>query len=247
MKGVTALQSSEAGARELLSVKRSLSDVNPACGPEREVHIPLVASTIDASTIWLMAETVSSSLDRAPVCDYFDRGISRELGPKPPIQPHVPAPHDEKAHPRPPSTLTSACDVRIRKPKTSGARSGPAPGIGGEPKTSRDQDREPGRPDGHGGLRSLRSTPTVLPSRTSRSFPSRASQPTPRRRSWSESLVPCPNLLSVVTPCSSRYCQIVPAASPISTSILQLSPSLPQPSRANTPVVCGARRTWLQW
>ena len=88
--------------------------------------------------------------------------------------------------------------------------------------------RAPGRvrerPDGHAGPRSLRSTLTVLPSRTSRSFPSRASQPTPSRRSWSGSLVPCLNLLSVVTPCSSRYCQIAPAASPISASMLQRSP-----------------------
>ena len=94
----------------------------------------------------------------------------------------------------------------------------------------RGEDREHGRPDdcerpdGHAGPRSLRSTLTVLPSRTSRSFPSRASQPTPRRRSWSGSLVPCLNLLSVVTPCSSRYCQIAPAASPISASMLQRSP-----------------------
>src|SRR5438445_12756080 len=84
----------------------------------------------------------------------------------------------------------------------------------------------------HAGPRSLRSTLTVLPSRTSRSFPSRASQPIPRRRSWSGSLVPCLNLLSVVTPRSSRYCQIAPAASPISASMVQLSPSPPQPSPA---------------
>src|SRR5438093_931307 len=102
----------------------------------------------------------------------------------------------------------------------------------------RGEDREHGRPDdcerpdGHAGPRSLRSTLTVLPSRTSRSFPSRASQPTPSRRSWSGSLVPCLNLLSVVTPCSSRYCQIAPAASPISASMVQLSPSPPQPSPA---------------
>src|SRR5207249_2505633 len=105
----------------------------------------------------------------------------------------------------------------------------------------RGEDREHGRPDdcerpdGHAGPRSLRSTLTVLPSRTSRSFPSRASQPTPSRRSWSGSLVPCLNLLSVVTPCSSRYCQIAPAASPISASMLQLSPALPQPDPARTP------------
>ena len=99
--------------------------------------------------------------------------------------------------------------------------------------------RAPGRvrerPDGHAGPRSLRSTLTVLPSRTRCSFPSRASQPTPRRRSWSGSLVPCLNLISVVTPCSSRYCQIAPAASPISASMLQLSPALPQPDPARTP------------
>jgi hypothetical protein len=104
--------------------------------------------------------------------------------------------------------------------------------VGRPAQNKRGRERE--RPDVHAGPRSLRSTLTVLPSRTSRSFPSRASQPTPRRRSWSGSLVPCLNLLSVVTPCSSRYCQIARAASPISASMLQLSPSLPQPSPART-------------
>jgi len=60
----------------LLSVRRSHTDLNPACGSEREAHVPLVATTIAASTIWFMAKAVSSSLAPAPVCDHFDRQIS---------------------------------------------------------------------------------------------------------------------------------------------------------------------------
>jgi hypothetical protein len=60
----------------LLSVRRSHTDVNPACRPEREAHVPLVATTIAASTIWFMAKAVSSSLGPASVCDHFDRRIS---------------------------------------------------------------------------------------------------------------------------------------------------------------------------
>jgi hypothetical protein len=37
--------------------------------------VPLVATTIAAATIWLMAKAVSSSLGNA-ICDHFDRWIS---------------------------------------------------------------------------------------------------------------------------------------------------------------------------
>jgi hypothetical protein len=55
---------------------RSRTDLNPACCSERDAHVPLVATTIAASTIWFMARAVSSSLGPAPVCDHFDRRIS---------------------------------------------------------------------------------------------------------------------------------------------------------------------------
>src|SRR5438445_3761614 len=125
-------------------------------------------------------------------------------------------------------------------------------GAACEPR-SEDRTRTAGRvieADVHAGPRPLRSTLTVLPSRTSRSFPSRASQPIPRRRSWSGSLVPCLNLLSVVTPCSSRYCQIAPAASPISASIVQLSLSLPhllQPEPHSRSVTNPPRSRQARW
>ena len=61
-----------------------------------------------------------------------------------------------------------------------------------------------------------------LPSLTSPSFPSRANQPMAMRTICSDNFARCLSLLSVVLPCPSRYRQIVPAASPISTSTLQL-------------------------
>ena len=150
---MTSRIGAQAAARELLNVKRLLSDVNPACGSEREVHIPLVAPTIASSTIWFMADTVSSSLGRAPVRDYFDRGISRELGPKAPIQPHVPALHDEKAHPaasrmssvgrrRPRTCVNTHFCVRhsIRRPKSHRGGAG-QPKHCRKPKTSGGDDR----------------------------------------------------------------------------------------------------------
>jgi hypothetical protein len=60
----------------LLSVRRSHTDVNPACRSEREAHVPLVETTIAASTIWFVATAVSSSLGSASVCDHFDLRIS---------------------------------------------------------------------------------------------------------------------------------------------------------------------------
>jgi hypothetical protein len=60
----------------LLSVRRLHTDVNPACRSEREAHVPLVETTIAASTIWFVATAVSSSLGSASVCDHFDLRIS---------------------------------------------------------------------------------------------------------------------------------------------------------------------------
>jgi hypothetical protein len=60
----------------LLSVRRSHTDLNQACRSEREAHVPLVATTVAASTIWFMAKAISSSLVAAPVSDHFDHRIS---------------------------------------------------------------------------------------------------------------------------------------------------------------------------
>jgi hypothetical protein len=163
--------------------------------------------------------------------------------------------HDSTALPRPRPARGSTADAiaLVRAPgsyATRRTRGGPwsrrqatsATSIAPMPSTPCSAASPAHSRDGHAGPCSVSSTLPVLPSRTRRSFPSRASQPTPRSRSWSGSLVPCLNLLSVVTPCSSRYCQIAHAASPISASMLRLCPSAPQPEPHSRLVTNPSRR-----
>src|SRR5712691_6844346 len=73
--------------------------------------------------------------------------------------------------------------------------------------------------DDHGSDDSWRTSFKTPRSCTKRSFASRASQPTPICRRRSGRVVPRWSWRSVASPCSARYCQIRPAAAPISLSI----------------------------